>query len=298
MNYRIILILVSSIGVLVLLMSAAAFCVAEEPVTVIDQGPTHKAISEIPSGREPNALITGSVTYRERLALSDRASLVIELRDVSYADAPSTLIARKTINGPGQVPIDFLIDYSGQDIESPNTYAISATIFESDGRMAFTNDMAYEVITRGNPRNVDLLLVLVQPPTDLVDADAPDWRSWIEVLAEITGAHLLDNEHEPTLRITYLQSTVENCARRGTETLHVDGEDIIVTVTLMEHPESPLTAHCDDEVVELDTIQLIEAGLVPGRAYRVIVNDELITTITVPGIDLRYFAQSTAGKIA
>ena len=235
--------------------------------------------------------MTGSVTYRERLALTDDASLVIELRDVSYADAAAPLIASKTITNPGQVPIKFEIDYSRHDIESRNIYAISATIFESDGRMAFTNDTAYDVVTRGNPHNVDMLLVLVQPPPDQFDADAPDWRSWIEVPAEITGAHLLENELEPTLRVTYLQSTVENCALPGTEEMQVDGDSIIVTVTLIEHPESPLTAHCDDEVVELDTIKQLGADLEPGRTYRVIVNDEFIATITVPGIDLRYFAR-------
>jgi len=33
-----------------------------------------------------------------------------------------------------------------------------ALVTESDGRMAFTNDTAYDVITRGNPRRVDMTL--------------------------------------------------------------------------------------------------------------------------------------------
>ena len=117
----------------------------------------------MPSGRSPNASVSGTVTYRERLALSPGARLVVDLRDVSYADAAAPLIARQTISGPGQVPIRFKIDYNGDDINSRNTYAISADIIESDGRLAFANDTAYEVITRGNPNKVDILLVLVQP---------------------------------------------------------------------------------------------------------------------------------------
>ncbi|MYA59899.1 MAG: hypothetical protein F4X40_04995 [Chloroflexi bacterium] len=273
MNHRIILALISSIIVLALLMSAAAFCVADEP----------------------NASVNGSVTYRERIALTEGATLVIELRDVSYADAAAPLIARQTITNPGQVPIDFEIEYSRQDIESRNTYSISATIFESDGRMAFTNDTAYDVITGGNPNKVDMLLIVVQPPPDMADVNAPDWQSWIEVPAEITGAHLLPGELEPTLRVTYLQSDIENCALRGAEHIQVDGNDIILTVTLMERPESALTAHCDDKVVELDTIQQIGPNLKPGETYRVVVNDKLITTITVPAVD---FAMSASGAIA
>ena len=77
----------------------------------------------------------------------------------------------------------------------------------------------------------------------------------------------------------------------GIEETLVVGDSIIVTVTLMEHPESSLTAHCDDEVVELDTIKQLGADLEPGRTYRVIVNDEFIANITVPGIDFRYFTR-------
>ena len=40
---------------------------------------------EVPSGLSPNVSMSGTVTYRERLALSPGAQLVVELRDVSYA---------------------------------------------------------------------------------------------------------------------------------------------------------------------------------------------------------------------
>ena len=264
-NARIVAALFSSIGVFLLLLTVLVCGVAEEPITVIDRGSERSVKSDIRSGREPNASVSGTVTYRERIALTEGASLVVELRDVSYADAAAVLIASQTIVDPGQVPIDFEVGYNRSDIESRNTYAISATIFEADGRMAFTNDTAYDVITRGSPDKVDMLLVVVEPPPDEVDGDGPDWRSWVEIPAEITGAYLLPGERESTLRVTYVQSMVENCARRGSVEFRVVGEDIIVTVTLMEHPESQLTAHCDDEVVELDTVMQIAHDLKAGK---------------------------------
>ena len=140
------------------------------------------ATLEVPSGRDPDASVSGTVTYRERLALTPGATLVVELRDVSYADAAAPLIARQTITAPGQAPISFKVEYSREDIDSRNRYSVSARIVESDGRLAFTNDTAYEVITRGQPTRVDMLLVLVQPPPGLVgDGDASDWRTWVEV---------------------------------------------------------------------------------------------------------------------
>ena len=147
-------------------------------------GGTPKATLKIKSGRKPNASVSGSVTYRERLALSPGAKLVVELRDVSYQDAAAPLIARQTINGPGQVPITFKVEYNRDDIDSRNIYGISARIIESDGRLAFINDTAYDVITRGKPSKVDMLLVLVQPPPEQVE-EGTDWRQWVETPAKV-----------------------------------------------------------------------------------------------------------------
>ena len=162
-----------AIGAWIVLLAVAA-CGSE-------LGPSNATV-EVTSGREPNASVSGTVTYRERIALTPGATLEIELRDFPHADAPAPLIARQTISGPGQVPIKFKVEYNREDIDSRNRYSVSAQIIESDGRLAFTNDTAYEVITNGNPNKVDMLLVLVQPPpnpTEDSDANGPDWRTWV-----------------------------------------------------------------------------------------------------------------------
>ena len=241
---------------------------------------------EIPSGREPNAAVSGSVTYRERIALTPGASLVVELRDVSLADAAAPLIARQTIANPGQVPIDFKVEYSRDDIDSRNTYAIQARIVEADGRLAFINDTAYHVITRGNPDHVDMLLVLVQPPPDQVE-EGVDWLKWVEVPVPIIWANLIPNEAEHLLRIAYFQSTIEGCARPGNEELRVDGNDIIATVTLMQPPPTSWAIPCNEKVVELDTILPIQASLEPGQSYRVIVNDRVTGAFSLPRPELK-----------
>ena len=244
---------------------------------------------EVTSGRDPNAYVSGSVTYRERLALTPDATLIVEIRDVSYADAPAPLIARQTISEPGQVPIAFKVGYNREDIDSRSIYSISAKIVESDGRLAFINDTAYEVITRGNPDRVDMLLVLVQPPPDSVgDGDtASDWRTWVEAPVQVVWANLIPNEREHFLRVAYYQSTVEGCARPGNQELQVDGYDIIVRVTLMQPPSTPWAIPCHEQVVELDTVEPIGAPLELGQTYRVIVNDREITTFSLPREGLR-----------
>ena len=269
-------ILLLTIGVLLLLFAAASCQTA--PVSP-------NVTLKIPSEREPNAAVSGSVTYRERIALTPGASLVVELRDVSLQDAAAPLIARQTIADPGQVPINFKVEYSSDDIDSRHTYAIQARIIESDGRLAFINDTAYHVITRGNPNHVDMVLVLVQPPPDQVE-EGVDWRKWVEVPVPVIWANLIPNEAEHLLRITYYQSTIEGCARPGNEELNVEGTDIVATVTLMQPPPTKWAIPCHEQVVELDTILPIQASLEPGQSYRVIVNDRVTGTFSLPRPEL------------
>ena len=224
------------------------------------------------------------MSYNERLVLTPEATLIVELRDTTYADAPAKVIGRQTIANPGQVPISFDVEYDPDLIDRNNGYSVSARIVESDGRLAFTNGTVYEVLTRGNPNRVDMLLVLVEPPPDLVASLGPgeDWRAWREAPAEVIWANLIPNEPVPLLRVAYFQSTLENCARPGNQKLTLDGRDIIVRLTLMQRPETPWAAPCDEEVVELDTVLHLGASLTPGRPYRVIVNDVEMSTFTVP----------------
>ena len=272
--------LLSAVGTCIVLSAAA--CQGEP-------GPSNAKL-DVPSGRNPNASVSGIVAYRERLALTPGATLMVELRDVSYADGPAPLIARQTISGPGQVPIKFKVEYNREDINSRNRYSISARIVESDDRLAFTNDTVYEVITHGNPDKVDTLLVLVEPPPSLVgegDDAGSDWRTWIEVPVRVVWANLIPNEAEHLLRVAYYQSTIEGCARPGNQELELDGYDIIVRVTLMQPPPTPWAIPCHEQVVELDTVEPIGTSLEPGQTYRVIVNDWETTTFTLPEPGLR-----------
>lgn len=280
-------ILLAALGVSALWLALAACGNDPAPATVTPEvttpevTPSEVKTTEVTSARGPNAAVTGTVTYRERLALSPDAKLVMELRDVSYADADAPLIARQTISSPGQVPIIFRLEYNRDDIDPRNTYGISARIIEADGRLAFINDTAYDVITGGNPSRVDMLLVLVQPPPDLVQ-EGVDWRQWIEVPARVISANLIPNEQEHFLRIEFYQSTVEGCARRGNQALRVEETRIIATLTLMQPPPTAWAIECDAELVELDAVEPINESLEPGQTYQIVVNDVLTSTFSLP----------------
>lgn len=233
--------------------------------------------------------VSGTVSYHERLALTPGAALIVELRDTSYADSPAELIASQTIAGPGQVPIKFDVPYDPGNIDSDRRYSITARIEESDGRLAFINDTAYDVLTQGNPNRVEMLLVLVEPPPDLVASmggSGEDWRTWVEAPADVIWANIIPGEQVALLRIAYFQSTIENCVRPGKQKVSLDGRDIIARLTVQRPPQTPWAIPCDEQVVELDSVLHLGTTLSPGDPYRVIVNDVVTAQFSIPSTRL------------
>jgi putative lipoprotein len=129
--------------------------------------------------------VTGTLTYRERVALPADAEIHVVLADVSRQDVAATTIAETTLRPGGrQVPLPFELAYDPAMIEPSHTYALRATI-RSGGRLAFTTTTAYRVVTGGNPTHADLLLTQVQAP-----AGGPPGTAW--VLEDLAGAGVMD----------------------------------------------------------------------------------------------------------
>ncbi len=108
---------------------------------------------------DKGGVVRGTVTYRERMALPPDAVVEVRLSDVSRQNIAAPVIAETTVLPEGrQVPLPFELRYDPSRIQPDRTYAVRATI-RSAGRMIFTTDAAYHVITKGNPTQVDLWLV-------------------------------------------------------------------------------------------------------------------------------------------
>jgi len=101
--------------------------------------------------------VNGTATYLQRIALPPNAVFEAHVEDVSRADALAELIGSVRISGPGNPPIRFAIDIDPQRIDERHRYSVRATI-TVDGRLLFTTDQMYPVLTQGNGRDVELLL--------------------------------------------------------------------------------------------------------------------------------------------
>lgn len=104
------------------------------------------------SGEAANQWITvsGSIAYRERIALPPGAQIEVRVDDVSLADAPSRTIARQAFGADGQqVPIAFLIRFDRSAIDPRHSYAVAARITGEDGKLMFITDTRNSVAIDG-----------------------------------------------------------------------------------------------------------------------------------------------------
>lgn len=118
------------------------------------------ACSGQPGTESKAAHVTGTVTYRQRIALTPDAQLTVKLVDISLQDAPAVTVAEQIIDNPGQLPISYDLTYEPEDIDPRHTYAVQARI-TSGGKLQFTTTRAYLVLTGGHPEHVDLVLDMV-----------------------------------------------------------------------------------------------------------------------------------------
>jgi putative lipoprotein len=102
--------------------------------------------------------VSGSVTYRQRIAMPPDAVLTVRVEDVSRADVPVQVLAetRETF-GARQVPIAFSLEVPSAAIDPRFSYAVRATIAVR-GKLRFTSTPSYQVLTRGAPNQIDLTL--------------------------------------------------------------------------------------------------------------------------------------------
>ena len=73
--------------------------------------------------------VSGELTYRERIAVPPQSTAVVELRDVSVADAPSVIVAELRIDLAGrQVPIPFRMSVDRAKLASGRRYSVRGII--------------------------------------------------------------------------------------------------------------------------------------------------------------------------
>jgi putative lipoprotein len=152
------------------------------------------------SGGKDAASVSGTVTYRERIALAPDAVVKVQIQDVSLQDVAATVMGEQVIRNPGQVPIPYEVAYDPKEIEDNHTYAVAARIEDGGGKLLFITTQSYPVITRGNPtKDVQLVVEMVAsaapaPSKTYVKIDDPVYGATVDISQPVrasgTGAGL------------------------------------------------------------------------------------------------------------
>jgi len=122
--------------------------------------PLLAACATIPPAEQPVS-VTGSITYRERMALPPTAQVEVTLADVSLMDAPSKTIAQQSFTADGrQVPFAFTLTVDQRQLDPRHSYAVSARITDASGRLMFITDTRNSVTFDGR-RAIDLRTLML-----------------------------------------------------------------------------------------------------------------------------------------
>jgi putative lipoprotein len=133
---------------LILAAPAAASCMPKSPPATPD-----------PAAPSP-AVLTGTVAYRERMALPPDAIVDVWVRDVTPGINTAVILAQVEVPAKGrQVPIPFELTYDAGRVAADHTYAVKAVIKSPAGDILFETPGDQPVITQGNPSNVALMLL-------------------------------------------------------------------------------------------------------------------------------------------
>jgi putative lipoprotein len=215
----------------------------------------------------PQAVLTGVVTYRERIALPSNARVEVRLEDVSQAGAPADEVAAQTIASNGkQVPIPFALHYSPQNIDATHRYAVRASITSSDGDLMFTTATQYAVITGGAPdSNVE---IVVQRPgaaraaaadapraaAETNDSSGPPSGTWRLVAIRRPGAAEQPVGQEPRYTVAFANgrlSGVAHCNR------YAGGYELPAPGELKVSPMAATLMACPGESIESEFLRAL-----------------------------------------
>ena len=168
-----------------------ALCFLPISVTVsATEGQSITLASAVSKNRQParSNVVTGTVTYRQRIALPPGAVISIKLLDVSRQDAAAQIMSEQIIRTTGQqVPIPFKLKFDPAKIRVNHSYVVRAEI-RIKGKLAFTTTKSYPVITNNYPIKVDLVLEQVNEQSSESESIIGEW-----LLEDLAGAGVLDN---------------------------------------------------------------------------------------------------------
>ena len=150
----------AAIAAAVLIAMAIGGCGAPPPDATVSETPAPEAtVSGTPA---PEATVSGTVNYAQPAEAAPGTVVIVQIQDVSIADAPATVVGEQRISDPEPVPIAFEVAYDPAAIDDSHSYTVHARVEDGSGKLLYTTMQNYAVITQGHPtQNINVILEIV-----------------------------------------------------------------------------------------------------------------------------------------
>ncbi|MGX9393654.1 META domain-containing protein [Nitrobacteraceae bacterium UC4446_H13] len=131
------------------------------------------------------SILRGTVNYVERMALPANTVVIVQLADVSRADAPAEIIAEHRITGATGSPIPYRLSFDHAKIDLRHRYALQARILDGDRLLFITTK--HRAIFAGGRNNTRLLVQRVAEHAPVGTSPAGKWLA-----EDILGGGVID----------------------------------------------------------------------------------------------------------
>ena len=102
--------------------------------------------------------VSGTVAYRERIALPPDAKVIVSLEDVTRPGKSGSFVAQQTIVPTTQVPVPFNLRYIPAAIDRSHRYAVTASILDSQDGVIWVTEEPVAISFNEQEKPIAILL--------------------------------------------------------------------------------------------------------------------------------------------
>jgi uncharacterized lipoprotein YbaY len=118
--------------------------------------PVDDSSDPVPTAGPALRVVSGTVSFRERVALPPGAVVTVRVADISLADAPAVILAQNAIEVTGQVPVPFELAVDATDVDERADIAVWARLRSAVG--TWVSDTHTPVLSRGAGDTADVVV--------------------------------------------------------------------------------------------------------------------------------------------
>lgn len=235
-------------------------------MTAVVAGQSDPAIGE-------TVTVSGTVLVRgetESILLPENSRIIVQLADLSRADAPAIVLSEAQFSNFVSLPVNYALQVRGDAIDSRLYYSVSASVYDANNNLLYTNDVSHTVLTQGYGTTTDVELIFV-PRDEDTDVEEIDW-------IEVSGLVYVESRETitPLPDDSRLVILLEDVSR-------ADASSIVLNEVIVEAPASLPISYVmwvDPAAIDSRMTYVVSARIVDTEGQLLYINDTMHPVLT------------------